>query len=398
MSIFSIDKFKLVQATYFERVQRMTRYWSYYKGTVYDNRYGGAAAYLNTRIASSIRPLFTPLARAVNLDVSLIPGGWVLREGLGVAEQEFIETLFMDSGWPITGDLFVRYVVAMGEGALWVKDDRVNKQAVIQAIRPDKYMVGDGYVMLFHSQMPDEVVDVVYPQSIERYQNGKLISESENLLGFIPLIECKNDNGAGYGEPTFEESIASLDQVNLQATHLANIIQKHVEPQWAAFGAEPADLEKSGDSVWFFPDGSDVKAVLAAVDFAGVLAFIQEIKNEVKDSLPELSLTKLVGSERIAAATIELQMAEPVFKIKRLRKPIDLAVDKAIEMAGWAVARMNPPYSTTDMTRYSGGYIDPERPVITLDALTKAQIEQANLSRDVQKAARRREELLTGDA
>lgn len=418
-SIFDLDEFKAYQQAFNARRKRFATYWSYYKAEVYSRKRAGTdfhtvvGQYVGQRIADSVRPLFTPLARAVNLDVALIPGGWKLAADSQKHEQAAKE-LFRQSSWTVEGDLFVKFVVAMGEAALYVVDDRITPQVYLQALRPDNYLVvptgrynATPKMALLISTGRDaegkatEEATVIEADGVRTFVNGKPMGIDgrppvyANGLGFVPIVECKNDPGDGMGEPTFDDAIASLDQVNLQATHLANIIQKHVEPQWAAFGAEAGDLEKSGDLVWFFPEGSDVKAVLAAVDFQGVLAFIQEVKAEVKDSLPELALSKLVGVERVAAATIELQMAEAVFKIRRLRKPVDLAVANALRLAGKVGANMGGEIATV-----LAGLDDPmlaldeERPVITLDALTKLQIEQAQQTAGMSALAMEREKML----
>lgn len=414
-SIFDLDEFKAHRQTFEARRKRFATYWSYYKAEVYSRKRFGdfqtvVGQYVGQRIADSVRPLFTPLARAVNLDVALIPGGWKLAADSQKHEKAAKE-LFRQSSWTVEGDLFVKFVVAMGEAALYVVDDRITPQVYLQALRPDNYLVvptgrynATPKMALLISAGKDadgkatEEATVIDALGVRTFVNGKPMGidgrppEYANALGFVPIVECQNDPGDGMGEPTFDDAIASLDQVNLQATHLANIIQKHVEPQWAAFGAEAGDLEKSGDLLWFFPEGSDVKAVLAAVDFQGVLAFIQEVKAEVKDSLPELALSKLVGVERVAAATIELQMAEAVFKIRRLRKPVDLAVANALRLAGRVASNMG----LTDLAGLDDPMLafDEGRPVITLDALTRLQIEQAQQTAGMSQLALQREKML----
>lgn len=414
-SIFDREEFKPLGAKFQARQQRFSNYWAYYKADVYNGSQNGKTAlqsapgkYTAERISASVRPLFTPLARAVNIDVALIPGDWALADE---TYQAAVDTVFFDSRWDVEGELYVKYLVAMGEAALYVVDDRANGRVMLQALRPDSYLVvptsrynpTPSMAILIAAGTDDvgaatEEATVLTADLIQTFVNGQLQpigdrpAEYANALGFVPVVECKNDPGDGMGEPTFDDAIASLDQVNLQATHLANIIQKHAEPQWAAFGADAGDLEKSGDAVWFFPEGSDVKAILAAVDFPGVLQFVQEIKGEVKESLPELALAQLVGVERVAAATIELQMAEAVFKIRHLRKPVDLCLADALRLAGRAAANMG----ISDLAVLDNRMLafDKKRPVITLDALTRLQLDQAGMSRELQALALERERAL----
>lgn len=409
-SIFDREEFKPFQEAFYSRKARLQRYWNYYKAeftgptTIYNTDTG---RYLGSQISNSIKPLFTPLSRAVELDVALIPGDWKLADEV---VQESVDTVLAWSQWDVEGDIFVRYVTAMGECGLRVVDDRSRKRTFVQPARPDSYLVVPSsawdatpkMVLFVWKEGEAEMAEVITAESIRTYKNGWPYGmdaqngrreEYANELGFVPFVVCKLDAGDGVGEPTFENALVALDQVNRQATYMSTIISRHAEPQWAVMGAEAGDLEKDGESIWFFPEGSDVKAILAAVDFAGLLAFIQEIKGEMKDSLPELALSKLVGVERVASATIELQMAEAVFKIKRLRKPCDRALAEALRLAGQAGASMGvtevAPLAVEGAVKF-----DKERPVITVDALTRLQIEQAEFGTKVSRAAYEREQML----
>ena len=408
-SVFDLDAYKHLKQTFIRRQRRAQRYWQYYKAEIYrggreKSGLSELSVYVNQRMQDALLPLFTPLARAVRIDVSLIPGGWQLAPD-SQQYQDAVDSLFRASAWSVFGDIFVRFVAAMGEAGIYLA---ANKDAItLHPLRPDRYIVEPvdrfsrkpGLLIMVETGLDEEgkeieLATVIDMKSVTDYRQGVRQASYEHGLGMVPIAICKNDPGDGEGEPTFDDAIASLDQANQQASYLASIIKKHAEPQWAAIGAEAGDLEKSGDTVWFFPEGSDVKAVLAAVDFQGVLAFIQDVKTEVKESLPELALTKLVGVERVAAATIELQMAETVFKIRQMRKPIDFCLAEALQMVGQAaqalelveLAGLADPLLT----------LDPERPVITLDALTRLQVESAEMGAEQQALALQRErQLLT---
>ena len=410
-SIFELEEFKHLAQPFRKRQKRFQRFWQYYKAEVYRGASKDGlsewGALINQRMQDALLPLFTPLARAVRIDVALIPGGWELAPE---SEQhtEAVKQLFMASAWSVFGDIFVRYFAAMGEAGIYLA--AADEEISLHPIRPDRYIIEmasrisrrPGRIVMIDMTKDGEGEDVelatvINEELVREFRNGEeLLFDGnkgyEHGLGFVPVVVCKNDPGDGEGEPTFDDAIASLDQANQQASYLASIIQKHAEPQWAALGAEAGDLEKSGDTVWFFPEGSDVKAVLAAVDFQGVLDFIKDVKTEVKDSLPELALTKLVGVERVAAATIELQMAETVFKIRQMRKPIDFCLAEAIQLSGKAAAKFkNSDLSTLDDDALE---LNPDRPVISLDAMTKLQIEAAEMSKEQQALALQRDQRL----
>lgn len=409
-SIFDLDEYKHLRAAYEARKRRFAKNWRYYKAEYSgaDTKTQTAAGnYVTSLIEASIKPLFTPLARAVNIDVSLIPGGWQLTEE---SQQAAFGMLLKESRWEIEGDIFVRYGVAMGESGLRIVDDRINKRVYLAPIRPDRYVTQSTSVYdptpalaIFIDMSVDadgedvEWAEVITPSTIATFKNGEPMGRGDreasydNALGFVPLVVAVHDIGDGVGEPTFDDSIVALDQVNRQATYMAQMIERHAEPQWAAIGAEAGDLEKSGDAVWFFPEGSDIKAILAAVDFAGLLAFIKEVKEEMKEGLPELAFSKLTGVNRIAAATIELQMAEAVFKIRRLRKYHDQALADAAELAALAAKDMG-----LDVGSLHGADIelDSNRPVITIDALTRIEIETARQGQEATAMALAQQKIL----
>lgn len=414
-SVFDWPEFADLREVYAARRQRFGRYWRYYKA---EYSFGGGkfnsmmGQYVQAMLGNQMKPLFTPLARAVNLDVALIPGDWTLAPEAADL-QEMVDVLFDASRWEVESDLYVKYAVSMGEAGLRIVDDRIGNRVSLAPIRPDLYVVQPSglydltpALAIFMAWTTDkdgrdvELAEVFTPAQIRTYRNGEPASfdgrpaEYDNALGFVPLVQCIHDAGDGQPEATFDDTITALDQVNRQATQMAKIIERHAEPQWAAFGAEDGDLEKSGDSVWFFPEGSDIKAILAQVDFDGLLAFIQEIKTEMKNSLPELAFRELVGVNRIAAATIELQMAEAVFKIRRLRKPHDWALAQAIRLCGRAAATMSAPVTALAGLDTALMRFDKDRPVITIDALTRLQIESMSQGNRLGQMALEREQML----
>lgn len=406
-SVFDLDQYKPLQGIFQTRQTRFGRFWKCYKARATDAMgefTSPEGNYTSTTIANAVRPLFTPLARTVEIDVALIPGGWKL-DPEAMSHKPAMKQIFLWSRWATEGDIFVRYAVSMGEAGLWVRDDRPNNKIILQAVRPENFVADYAQpwdetprLVLFVSKTQgdgdDEIEEAtaVTANRIITYLDGEQLEDRENTLGFVPLVVCKMDVGDGLGEPTFADSLTALDQVNRQASYMSSIIQKHAEPQWAVFGADPTDLTKDGTSVWYFPEGSDVKAILASVDFPGLLAFIQEIKTEMKEGLPELAFAKLVGVERVAAATIELQMAESVFKVRRLRKITDEAVACGMRIAGRVAASMG-------LAELAGlndplFQFDEERAVVAVDAMTRLQIEQAGNSAQVGKLALERERTL----
>jgi hypothetical protein len=206
-----------------------------------------------------------------------------------------------------------------------------------------------------------------------------------NALGFVPLIERHHLlTGDELGECTYQKAIPILDEVNELASYLADIVKKHAEAQWVIIGAEPSDLVKSGDNIWFVPQGGDAKPLVAGIDIAGVLAFIQEIAKNAHDALPELAFEELKSKTQIATATLEIQLMELVLKVKRSRPNYDHGLADALRMAGKAAVSMG--VSELAILDDEALGFDPERPVIPLDKFSQIALEMQQTALDQQQA------------
>ena len=186
------------------------------------------------------------------------------------------------------------------------------------------------------------------------------------------------------GESTYAKAMPLLDEVNLHATELSKIIKDHSEPQWAVIGAAPADLTHSGDNIWFIPEGGDVRIILPQVDIPGMLDFIREIKDGVKEALPELSFDELRTQKQIAAETLSIQLIELVLKIQRTRPNYDNGLVQAMQMCGRAgkIASIPEivPLDDPDLA------MNENREILPLDPLTRINIEMQELALERMRA------------
>jgi len=352
-SIFDLEQFKIYREAWRTRTAELQRRRSYYDGSMYD-QLRSALGWLWPRVAPSIRPLYLPLARAVDVDAGLIPGAWSLREDAPQAWRTAIEQIHAWSAWHTRGVLFVHYGAQYGVSGLKVADVRDEKRVLVQPIDPLTFMLSsepEPLALIVEERTkagePFEYAEVISRTSIATFANGQPTAfdgrpaQYENVLGEIPVIEARHiETGAALGEATFQKAMVLLDQLNELATFLATIVIKHAEPQWAIFGAVNGELEKSGDNVWFFPQGSDGRPAVAPIDIAGVLAFIRDIASNVERSLPELAFDEVSRSKQIAAETVALQLMELQIKITRCRPNYDAGYVAALRMAGRAARQM----------------------------------------------------------
>ena len=412
-SIWQLDEFKPLYTAFLTRQRRFATFERVYKGggsqatQAYDpNRLRPMLpAVSNARKRSAV--LFQPVAGACQIDVALVPGGWLLDDD-SQQHADAVRKLLKLSRWAQMGDLYVHNGAVFGQTTLKVVDNWQLKTVTLQPLRPDSVLIvrngtydsGIRMAIIISTttdadNKPAELAEVIEPQRVRTFVNGKphgvmgREATFENVLDEVNVIDQPFiDVGTGYGEPTFWSQIEPLEAVNAQALELDTIIRKHVEPQWAAFIDDPesnaADLQKSGDNLWWFPNGSDVKALVANLDIPGALALIQEVKAELKEGLFELLILKLAGMNRVAVPTVEIQLAPLTFKIQRIRRSLDCGLADAIRMAGRAYRLMNvPEFATLDDALLG---FDDKRPVIALDALSKLALESAEMGLKSEKA------------
>lgn len=402
-SIFETSEFEPFQARWNARLTELHRRRNYYDGTVYQ-KMRGQLGWLWPRLYQGIKPLYLPLARAVDVDAGIVPGGWALPDETSPAAQLALEQLFDWSDWETDGVLYVHYGSQYGVSGLKVSDLRQLRQVQIKPIKPTCFMLieaGDydnrpkmGIYLetrVNRSGEEYEYAEVVTAEDVRTFKDGQPTgygereAEYRNELAFVPFVEVEHiRTGEPLGENTYQKAIPMLDEVNQLASYLTDIIAKHSEPQWAVAGAEASDLVKSGDNIWFLPQGATANPLLANVDIPGILLFIQEIRDQVHGSLPELAFDELRKKDQIATATLELQLMELVLKIKRCRPNYDHGLADALRMAGLAGASMNVRELTPLIDDGLG--FDPERPVLPLDPQTAIQLRMQELSLEQMEA------------
>lgn len=402
-TLFDLPEYKHLQTRWMARLREFTARGSYYDGTAY----GDAMAqlgWIRQRFYKEIKPLYLPLSRAVNVDAGIIPGGWALSKDAPEAWQEALDTVFGWSSWKTQGVLFVHNGAKYGVVGIKVIDWRDKNIVMVKPISPTNFILEaeSDYddtpklaIQIEIKQDADgtayEYAEVYTPDIIRTYRDGVLTGfndrepEYKNELGFVPFVEVNHiEAGDEFGESTYQMAIPLLNEVNETASHLARIIKKHSEPQWAVSGAEGGDLEKSGNNIWYLPQGAKADPLIAGTDIAGILEFVREIRDQVRGALPELSFDDLRQKDQIATATLELQLMELVLKIKRIRPNYDDGLAKALRMAGLAAGQMG---RSEAVALFDEAFeFDQTRAVLPSDPKTDMELEQMALTLEREKA------------
>jgi hypothetical protein len=407
-SIFETSEFKPFKARWDARKEELSRRRNYYDGSIY-KKMKKQLGWMWPRLYKGIKPLYLPLARAVDVDAGIVPGDWKLPDGeteqpFNRAWQEAINQVFDWSDWHRDGVLYIHFGAQYGVSGLKVSDLRDIRRVQVKPVKPVNFLLieaGDyddtPAMAIYIETSADsagkayEYAEVITAESIRTFKDGEPFGfdgrepEYRNELSFVPFVQVEHiKTGETWGEATYQKAIPMLDEVNQLASYLADIIAKHNEPQWIVAGAEASDLTKSGDNVWFLPSGADAKPLVAQVDIPGILEFIREIRDQVHGSLPELAFDELRKKDQIATATLELQLMELVLKIKRSRPNYDHGLADALRMAGLAGATMG--LSELRPLIDESLAFDRERPVLPMDPMTVMQIEMQQLSLEQMKA------------
>ena len=385
-TIFELEEFKPYRKRWDRRQRELNLRAAYYDGSIYRGMNDATVWSLGPRAAKEIKPLFLPLARAVDIDAGIIGGDWTFppedTEPKSATWSAARDALFDMSRWDTKGVLYSHYGAMYGISGIRVADVREgNKHIDLQPARPTCFMLGyegvysDSPAVAFWIEKREDETDsyeyaeVITPASIRTYRNGVLFGfdgrdpEYANEQGVVPIVEIFHlDDGTEFGECTYQKAILPLNEVNTMATRLSDIIAKNSDPQWTVTGAEPSDLKRGSSVMWFLPEGAAVAPVVPVIDIPGVIEFIKEIKAVVYESLPELSFDEIRKAGQIATQTLELQLMELVIKIERVRPNYDRGLVTAMQMAGKAAVSMG----LSEITPLDDDelILDPNRPIL----------------------------------
>lgn len=396
-SIFELDEFRHLASQFYSRKTQYIRYRRYYDGTIYSD----SSFKMAHKLYAQTKALFSFLARAVDIDVALVPGlnnAWQL-EGDDTAILAARNRLYDWSKWLTVGDGWVEDGATLGEAMIKIVPNLNSRTVEMQRLKPELCIIdGDMAIIADNTRTGSdgkqyEYAEVITPELIRTFRNGEPFAYGdieavyENPIGMVPIIVANNDTDK---RPTFAKMLPQLNSVNELSSYLADIIGRHAEPQWAAFGVEQGELTKSGNNVWFFPNPqSKLEAIIAQVDVPGTLSFIETIKTETKSNLPELAFDDLRSKDQIATATLRVQLIELQAKITKMRRRYDGALVEAHQMAAiiaesYGIGELSPllqPHS-----------IMTDRPVFPVNRMEEIQLEEAELALEMQRR------LSTGDS
>ena len=266
-TIFNLPDFMPFLAEWRARQAAFALRESYYDGTRY-GRMREDLGWLYPRLYKAVKPLYLPLARAVDVDAGIVPGHWNFADpdkADGVSQSQVAgwhrarRQLFDWSGWVTRGVLFVHYGAVLGASGLKVVDLRDKGEVQVQPVNPRNFMLTSAgqydstpaqsiwIEMRTTEDGPVEYAEVITPDAVRTFWDGEprgidgRPAEYRNELAFVPFVEVRHiETGKMLGESTYQKAMPLLDEVNQLASYLADIIKKHTEPQYIGTGVEPS--------------------------------------------------------------------------------------------------------------------------------------------------------------
>lgn len=359
-----------------EQIDEKNRVYELYEKYYFGVQYNDAAIRHAFALYAGIQEFYTLISRAVDVDVQLVPGGWAVEPE---EAQPTVDKILEWSNWRTQGNLYVHYGALFGEVYLLVNDNL--PYPVIQPVSPMSTYLDEKRGLIVRN-IPNEDGDLeefawLFTDTyIQIYKDGKLRSTKKHNLGFIPMVYCRNkDVGGNMGLNSFHNVIDEINAVNEMATILQEAILRSINPIKVITGAEESNLQWGNDLTAFLKDGADLKLVQGQVDVAGILTFVKDIKQEVKQALPEFVFDTLraPGLERPNSAdALRIYAQELMTKIDRMRDSYDRALEQAVNYAVLAARQMNlRPGEVPD-----NWHFDQDRPIIKFTDPAQGQKEE----------------------
>lgn len=305
-------------------------YERYYLGTQYQQEF--IKRYY--RLYANTREFYSLISRAVDIDIQLIPGDWAVTDN-----QAQVDELLALSDWEQNGNLLVYFGCVFGDFYIKCYDD--DGQIKLQPLDPRGIWLDSDKVIITRNIVnpltgkDEEHAEFITADRINIFLNGELKSTSRNPFRLVPVFYGQHKSiGKNMGLNSFHNVLDEINAINEMATFLQEQTLRALINQKVVTGAAATQLEFGPDKTLFLPEGAKVDTLTGDIDVSGTLQFVQDIKNEVKASLPEFAYDKVATgaiNNPASATAIQLQLMELITKIKRSRIGYDSTMKQALD-------------------------------------------------------------------
>jgi hypothetical protein len=218
-------------------------------------------------------------------------------------------------------------------------------------------------------------------------------------IDFIPIVHAAFfDSGEARGLNCFQHALDPIDEANRQASRLHQLIFRYNKPTTGIFansvdasnrplpaprilgeaGTQASDGSEttSDEDIRYFPGHSDMKHMVAALDYANHLQTISDQMGQIEQLLPELTYYRLLamGTPPSGEAAITLLDAA-ISRVMEARGSMESALERADSIA-LTLASNAKLKGFENVGNYADGDFDhtfAPRPVMRISGLTAAQ-------------------------
>lgn len=349
-----------------ERFKRYQLNWLYYKGQQYLADLGRDYA-KDRKLFKYLRRVFDCVTQCVDTDAR-----FVMKQKLAVAAEPKFETdilaMWERSNLQTEKYKLARYGANTGDAFLIMQNLGSDGQVIPRLIvansedmtvekSPDdqnEVIWAKQSYIYFDDRGRSHTRDWIYwPDKIERYTDQKMDEgyPQPHSFGEVPVIHIKNlDIGEAYGLSSWHNVQSQIDEVNELASFSNRILLRYADPTLVAKGMKPGTrptIRKglNEDNVYYLPD---LESDLGILEYQGVvlphiLEQIREITGNIKDQLPELSLSKIREQSGLSGYAVSLHAAELIAKIDELRGNYANGLEWANALALRAMRRSSAP-------------------------------------------------------
>jgi hypothetical protein len=224
-------------------------------------------------------------------------------------------------------------------------------------------------------------------------------SRTPNPWGFVPLVLAQHmASGNAFGLNAYHASLSPINEANLEASIVGQLIGQYLAPQWAIFGAKNQQKIRRDGGAWIFDDATDAKALVANLDVEAAYTHIREILDFLKERHPELQVARIREMNATSGVAIRAILTDLITLLQDSQDNYDTAIVRALHMGITMGADMGldgftglPPYEDR-----VNGFTFNRPEILPVSELERLQAEQERAS--LESAATLRNNPATGVA
>jgi hypothetical protein len=328
------------------------------------------------------RRLRTVVNRSVEFYVSkLIPGDKITVTAKSPQVQEAIETVLKQSnfqgkkpamlrGYALYGDSFIRVrgeedkVIQEDIKARYVTSFTEDSRGFLTTIRIDIPTVNDTGQAITYTEYWDQFAMRIWEgyhtrdTSLESLGTPLSVTPLADMgIDFIPVVHTRfKDTGELRGQGCTYHALDKIYEANRLATRLNDLQFRHNKAIWAAMAngqdkdgrplpppkiktgssgdATVAEADKEfllGDVV-YLPGTSDMKSLVAGIDFGSALEILRDQMDEIEQDLPELRYYSL-SENQLSGKAIALLLAGAIDRANEARNNFLASLKRINEMS-----------------------------------------------------------------